>query len=124
MRTMATSPRNRRALMEPSPPAFVVELRRRLDLAVLRNEAVVTAEHAYTGWEAGHETVNGWSTKIARRAEPGKIIEVWYDALDEDVCIYGAAEYRERKWNQVMTQRLVAACTNLTSSLMPSPIIS
>lgn len=95
---MATSSRNRHELTEPPEPAFVVELRHMLDLAVSRNEAAVTAEHAYTGWVAGYDTVNGWSTRIARRAEPGRFMEVFYDALDEDVCIYGTAEYREWKW--------------------------
>lgn len=98
MTTMATSPRDRIELTEPPTPDFVVDLRRTLNLAVLRNEAAVAAEHAYTGWEAGYETVNGWSTKITRRTEPSKVMEVWYDALDEDVCIYGTAEYKEWKW--------------------------
>ncbi len=98
MTTMATYPRKRRELVEPTAPTFVVDLRRRIDVAVLRNDSALTTDHSYTGWEAGHATVKGWSTRIVLRARPSKVIEIWFDALDQDVCLYGTAEYREWKW--------------------------
>lgn len=98
MATMASYPRNRRELTEPGQPAFVVDLHQRLDLAVLRNEAAVTATRSYTGWEAGYEAASGWGTKILQRAGSGKAMEVWYDGLDDDVCVIGDVEYREWMW--------------------------
>lgn len=96
---MASYPRNRRELTEPPQPDFVVDLHQRLDLAVLRNEAAVTATRSYTGWEEEHAAANGWRTKIVQCAGSGKTMEIWYDNLDDDVCIVGDVEYREWMWD-------------------------
>ena len=96
---MGTRPRRRRVLAEPVRPTFLVELHKTIDSAVARNKAAVVAAHSYDGWEAGHETVNGWRTQIALMADPDKVMEVWYDNLDHDVCVSGDVEYQEWTWD-------------------------
>lgn len=98
MTIMASYPRNRRDLTEPPQPAFVVDLHRRLDLAVLRNETAVTAARSYAGLEAGYAAASGWGTTIVQRTNSGKAMKVWYDGLDNDVCVVGDVEYREWIW--------------------------
>jgi hypothetical protein len=96
---MASYPGNRRDLTEPPQPLFVVDLHRRLDLAVQRNEAAVTATRSYTGWEEDKAAASGWGTKIVQRGHSGKTMNIWYDDLDDDVCIVGDVEYREWMWD-------------------------
>ena len=69
-----------------------------IDSAEARNSAVVVAAHSYHGWEAGHETVNGWRAQIALVADPERVMEVWYDNLDQDVFVSGDVEYQEWTW--------------------------
>ncbi|WP_157365227.1 hypothetical protein [Arthrobacter sp. QXT-31] len=95
---MSKRPRKSRALGEPVRPEFLVDLHATIDSAVARNKATVVAAHYYDGWEAGHETVNGWRTQIALLADPGKVMEVWYDNLDHDVFVSGDVEYQEWTW--------------------------
>ncbi|MDV8147437.1 hypothetical protein [Arthrobacter sp. B10-11] len=95
---MIKRPRHSRVLAEPVSPTFLVDLRMSIDSAVARNRTVVAAAHSYEGWESGRETVNGWRTQIALVAEPERVIEVWYDNLDHDVCVSGDVEYQEWTW--------------------------
>ncbi|WP_346027940.1 hypothetical protein [Arthrobacter parietis] len=51
--------------------------------------------HAYEGWEAKREAVNGWHSHIAMVEEPERALEVWYDNLDHDVSVLGEVAYQE-----------------------------
>jgi len=95
---MSRRPRQSRGLAEPVRPAFLVDLRMTIDSAVARNKAVVVAAHSYDGWEAGYVAVSGWRTRIALVADPERVMEVWYDNLDHDVCVSGDVEYQEWIW--------------------------
>jgi hypothetical protein len=95
---MIKRPRQSRVLAEPVSPTFLVELRMSIDSAVARNRTVVAAAHSYEGWESGRETANGWRTQIALVADPERVIEVWYDNLDHDLCASGDVEYQEWTW--------------------------
>ena len=95
---MSKRPQKSRVLAEPVRPTFLVDLRTTIDSAVVRNKAVVVAAHSYDGWEAGHETVNGWRTQIVLVADPERVMEVWYDNLDHDVFVSGDVEYQEWTW--------------------------
>ncbi len=92
---MGTRPRKSRVLAEPVRPTFLVELRKAIDSAVARNKALVVAAHSYVGWEAGYEAASGWLTQIAPVADPERVMKVWYDNLDHDVCVSGEVEYQE-----------------------------
>ncbi|WP_262105727.1 hypothetical protein [Arthrobacter sp. Marseille-P9274] len=72
-----------------------------------RNEAAIVAAHSYDGWEAGREAVSGWRTQIALVADPERVMVVWYDNLDHDVCVSGDVEYQEWTWepDDVAAQR-------------------
>lgn len=95
---MSRRPRKSRVLAEPVRPTFLVDLRMTIDSAVARNKDLVVAAHSYDGWEAGYVAVNGWRTRIALVADPERVMEVWYDNLDHDVCVSGDVEYREWIW--------------------------
>ena len=92
---MRKRPRTSRALDEPIKPTFLVDLHTTIDSAVARNKALVVAAHSYDGWEGGYEAVSGWRTQIALVADPEKVMEVWYDDLDHDVCVSGDVGYQE-----------------------------
>lgn len=83
-----------------------------------RNKAAVVAAHSYDGWEARHETVNGWRTQIALVAAPDKVMEVWYDNLDHDVCVSGYVEYHEWTWCLEDVDQLVEG---FARGLLPRP---
>lgn len=95
---MSRRPRKRRVLAEPDRPTFLVDLHMTIDSAVARNKALAVAAHSYVGWEAGYEAASGWLTQIALVGDPERVMKVWYDNLDHDVCISGDVEYQEWIW--------------------------
>jgi len=97
---MNRRPRKSRGLVEPVRPTFLVDLHTTIDSAVARNGGVMEAAHSYDGWVAGYVAVSGWRTRIALVADRERVVEVWYDNLDQDVCVTGDVEYREWSWEQ------------------------
>ena len=95
---MSRIPRTRHVLVEPVMPRFLVDLRMTIDSAVARNRDVLAAAPSYDGWESGHETVNGWRARTALVADLERVVEVWYDNLDQDVFVPGDVEYQEWTW--------------------------
>lgn len=95
---MSRRPRKSRVLAQPDRPTFLVDLHMTIDSAVGRNKALVVAAHSYEGWEDGYEAASGWLTQIALAADPERVLKVWYDNLDHDVCVSGDVEYQEWIW--------------------------
>jgi hypothetical protein len=95
---MSRRPRKSRVLAEPVRPTFLVDLLVTIDSAVARNRAFVVATHSYVGWEADYEASSGWLSQIALVEDSERVMKVWYDNLDHDVCVSGDVEYQEWIW--------------------------
>ena len=98
---MSKRPRKSHVLAEPARPTFLDDLHATIDSSVDRNKTLVIAAHSYDGWQGGYATVNGWRTRIALVADPERVMEIWYDNLNHDVCVSVDVEYREWIWEPV-----------------------
>jgi hypothetical protein len=77
-------------------------LRRMLEAMVTRSEGSLQYRVEDRFWESanGRSAVYGWGTAVRAVSRPTRAVQVWFDGLDQDVCVTSKPKGGRRLWSE------------------------
>lgn len=105
-----------RLIPEPEKPPFLRQLHAIVDAVAAKHDALISVAHSYQGEETSNWAVHGWNTRVVRASGAPDVIDIWYDALDDDVIAWGYCPWHE--WFPAAGETEKRACLSEVEQLL------